>query len=89
MRALGGFAFAIILLIALGFLLWAMACIVQGYAAARQSGLARRSIFTFAAFRDTSHPANAHLRSFFSAAVGFAIAWCVSFILSIWFGRIS
>ena len=89
MRGLGNLAFAISAFTAIGFLLWAMACLVLGYTAAKRAGLSKGSVVALSTIRAASHPVHPHVRGFLVAMAGFALSWWASFILGVWFGSIN
>ena len=85
---LGSNMFVLGVLIALGFWLWAMASLIRASAAAKQSGLPIRGIFSLSTTEKLSHPAYPHFRGFLNGMLGFAVTFCVVFVLSLWFGVI-
>jgi len=66
---------------ALGFVLWALACLVQGYTLARGSHLSARSLMALSTLRDPLHPLYPHARGFFQATIGFSVALAIVLVL--------
>ena len=66
---------------ALGFLLWAGACLVQGYSVAKERRAPRASVLSFLALRDSQHPVHIYTRGLVSAIIGFVVALGLGFAL--------
>ena len=89
MRYFGNLAFLISACVAIGFWLWAMACLVRAYAVAKQCAQPLPNVFSLSTAQPIAHPAYPDIRGFMRGMAGFLVSTVLGFLLSYSFGSIS